>query len=430
MRRGHGRPHRPTRSRRSRASSSSSSRCSTTRSTARSATRPASARCRSCTSSTTTPTRASTCRRSTRPRSSTSARTSCSTRSAASCARAASASCDEVAGEHQLEFAHRGDHEILTTAPGEQLDNPYSLNTVDVCPVGALTAKDFRFTMRAWELEATPSVCNGCATGCNIEIHHKNERAWRLVPRHNPDVNEYWMCDEGRFTYHDLREERLAGADRRRPARRLGSRDRARPRKRLARAAQGPGAARRRAVGACTRNEDNFALAKLAQAWGVRHVLRRRQAAGAGARRRQPARRRRQPEHRRRRGDRRGARRSSSADAEPRLARRRDRARCVVLGDVLAGVDAGRARASSTIIAIAAHERGPVPRSEGRAAGRRVGRDAGHDHEPTRATCSACTRRSRRPVRRSPAWEAVVRLAHGDGRQARRGRTRARCSRT
>ena len=57
--------------------------------------------------------------------------------------------CDKVAGVHQLEFAHRGDHEILTTAPGEQLDNPYSLNTVDVCPVGALTSKDFRFTMRA-----------------------------------------------------------------------------------------------------------------------------------------------------------------------------------------------------------------------------------------------------------------------------------------
>ena len=93
--------------------------------------------------------------------------------------------CDEVAGQHQLEFAFRGDHEELTTAPGEQLDNPYSLNTVDVCPVGALTAKDFRFTMRAWELEATPSVCNGCATGCNIEIHHRNERAWRLVPRLN-----------------------------------------------------------------------------------------------------------------------------------------------------------------------------------------------------------------------------------------------------
>ena len=160
--------------------------------------------------------------------------------------------CDEVAGQHQLEFAHRGDHEVLTTAPGEQLDNPYSLNTVDVCPVGALTAKDFRFTMRAWELEATPSVCNGCATGCNVEIHHKHGRAWRLVPRHNPDVNEYWMCDEGRFTYHDLREQRLAARDRRRSARRLGSRARSGG-EAARRVPQGPVAGRRRAVGACTR---------------------------------------------------------------------------------------------------------------------------------------------------------------------------------
>ena len=118
--------------------------------------------------------------------------------------------CDEVAGEHQLEMGYRGDHEQLGTAPGALLDNPYSLNTVDVCPVGALTAKDFRFTMRAWELMMTPSVCNGCATGCNIEIHHKNERIWRLHPRHNADVNKYWMCDEGRVTYHELRTERLA----------------------------------------------------------------------------------------------------------------------------------------------------------------------------------------------------------------------------
>jgi NADH-quinone oxidoreductase subunit G len=176
--------------------------------------------------------------------------------------------CDEVAGDHQLEFAHRGDHEILTTAPGAQLDNPYSLNTVDVCPVGALTSKDFRFTMRAWELEATPSVCNGCATGCNVEIHHKNGRAWRLVPRHNPDVNQYWMCDEGRLTYHELREQRLAaptvdGL----PA----SWDRA-----VKRAAERIGAAGKAGtafvLSATASNEDNFALARLAGALGCTNL--------------------------------------------------------------------------------------------------------------------------------------------------------------
>jgi NADH-quinone oxidoreductase subunit G len=118
--------------------------------------------------------------------------------------------CDEVAHQHQLEMANRGDREVLTTAPGKLLDNPYSLNTVDVCPVGALTAKDFRFTMRAWELYATDSVCNGCATGCNIEIHHHSGKIHRLVPRLNPQVNKYWMCDEGRLTYKAVHEARLA----------------------------------------------------------------------------------------------------------------------------------------------------------------------------------------------------------------------------
>ncbi len=177
--------------------------------------------------------------------------------------------CDEVAGVHQLEMSHRGDHEVLGPAPGEQLDNPYSLNTVDVCPVGALTSKDFRFTMRAWELTATPSVCNGCATGCNVEVHHKDSRAWRMVPRFNPDVNTYWMCDDGRFTYHDLRTERLAAA--------LvdglpAGWDRA-----IAMAAKLLGAATAATTGvvlsAVHSNEDNFALAKLAKARGVGHVF-------------------------------------------------------------------------------------------------------------------------------------------------------------
>ena len=119
--------------------------------------------------------------------------------------------CDEVAGEHQLEINKRGDHSELGTAPGQKLDNPYSLNTVDVCPVGALTAKDFRFAMRAWELMSTPSVCNGCSNGCNIEIHHRDGRTYRLIPRENSKVNGHWMCDEGRFTYHSLNKGRLVG---------------------------------------------------------------------------------------------------------------------------------------------------------------------------------------------------------------------------
>src|SRR5258708_26227305 len=117
--------------------------------------------------------------------------------------------CDEVAHDHQLEMKNRGDHEELTTAPGRQLDNPYSLNTVDVCPVGALTSKDFRFAMRAWELYTTPSVCAGCATGCNDEVHHAQGRIYRLVPRENQAVNKICMCDEGRFTYKEITPRRL-----------------------------------------------------------------------------------------------------------------------------------------------------------------------------------------------------------------------------
>jgi NADH-quinone oxidoreductase subunit G len=118
--------------------------------------------------------------------------------------------CNEVARQADLVMAFRGDRQLLTTAPGKRLDNPYSLNTVDVCPVGALTAKDFRFSMRAWELWATPSVCPGCATGCNIEIHAARNRIRRLVPRLNPAVNKYWMCDEGRLSYKPVHQSRLA----------------------------------------------------------------------------------------------------------------------------------------------------------------------------------------------------------------------------
>jgi len=118
--------------------------------------------------------------------------------------------CREVAGVDQLTMAYRGNRQVLTTAPGQRLDNPYSLCTVDVCPVGALTSKDFRFAMRAWELSATPSICPGCATGCNVEFHHSRGRLYRVVPRLSAEVNRYWMCDEGRFTYKEVHRARLA----------------------------------------------------------------------------------------------------------------------------------------------------------------------------------------------------------------------------
>lgn len=107
----------------------------------------------------------------------------------------------EITKTHELGIFNRGNHAEIDVAPGKTLDNNYSLNTVDICPVGALTSRDFRFRKRVWWLEVTDSVCAGCATGCNMTVHHDEGVAYRLKPRENADVNTYWMCDHGRLTY-------------------------------------------------------------------------------------------------------------------------------------------------------------------------------------------------------------------------------------
>ena len=118
--------------------------------------------------------------------------------------------CDEITKTGELCFTERGDHTELTAYPGRQLDNPYSLNTVDLCPVGALTSRDFRFKQRVWFLKTTDSICPGCATGCNIRVQHNKGVVYRLLPRENDAVNQCWMCDEGRMTYRTVnRENRL-----------------------------------------------------------------------------------------------------------------------------------------------------------------------------------------------------------------------------
>ncbi|MFA6457686.1 MAG: molybdopterin-dependent oxidoreductase [Bacteroidota bacterium] len=116
--------------------------------------------------------------------------------------------CDEIAGVHQLQFVQRGDRVTIETFPGESLDNPYSMNVVDICPVGALTNKEFRFKSRVWEMSFTDSVCNGCARGCNIEVGVRNNEILRLNPRKNDDVNSVWMCDHGRLdTWKNINAE-------------------------------------------------------------------------------------------------------------------------------------------------------------------------------------------------------------------------------
>lgn len=124
---------------------------------------------------------------------------------------------DTVTKTNELGVFNRGDHSELDIYPGKQLDNAYSANVVDICPVGALTDKDFRFKCRVWYLEHTKSVCPGCSMGCNINIDwdkgrprtEKFARVMRLKPRHNPTVNDFWMCDEGRYNYHFIDENRV-----------------------------------------------------------------------------------------------------------------------------------------------------------------------------------------------------------------------------
>jgi NADH-quinone oxidoreductase subunit G len=114
---------------------------------------------------------------------------------------------DEVTKTSELGIYQRGDHSMIELAPGKTLDNKYSANVVDICPVGALTSRDFRFRARVWYQERTPSVCSGCAQGCNIEIFHREGRIFRYQPRQNLEVNDYWMCDAGRLSYKALQGE-------------------------------------------------------------------------------------------------------------------------------------------------------------------------------------------------------------------------------
>ncbi len=107
--------------------------------------------------------------------------------------------CDEIARKPQLTFTQRGTHVELTTFPGEQLDNPYSMNVIDICPVGALTSREFRFKARVWEMSSTETICPGCARGCNMYSWVRNNEILRQTPRYNPEVNDYWMCDWGRL---------------------------------------------------------------------------------------------------------------------------------------------------------------------------------------------------------------------------------------
>lgn len=108
---------------------------------------------------------------------------------------------DEISKTNEFGIFNRGDHSEIGTFNEMPVENNYALNTVDICPVGALTSKDFRFRQRVWYLKDFDTICNGCSTGCNVKVYFNENGLYRVRPVYNPDVNGYWMCDVGRDIY-------------------------------------------------------------------------------------------------------------------------------------------------------------------------------------------------------------------------------------
>ena len=112
----------------------------------------------------------------------------------------------EITETAELMVVDRGAHEEIDVFPGFPLDNPMSGNVVDLCPVGALGDNDFLYSQRVWFMNSQNSVCSGCATGCSISVEQNQDRIYRLKPRENPHINQWWMCDEGRYGFKHVHD--------------------------------------------------------------------------------------------------------------------------------------------------------------------------------------------------------------------------------
>jgi NADH-quinone oxidoreductase subunit G len=106
---------------------------------------------------------------------------------------------EEISETSQLTYKERGNNMRIDTYGGQPFDDAFSACAADVCPVGALTVRGFRFRKRAWKLRSTPSVCPGCSIGCNLWIDHHERIVFRFTPRENGEINATWLCDHGRF---------------------------------------------------------------------------------------------------------------------------------------------------------------------------------------------------------------------------------------
>ncbi len=117
---------------------------------------------------------------------------------------------EEVAGEAQIDFAGRGEHVEVATFPDEPFSSYFSANTVQICPVGALTATPYRFTARPWDLDQVESTCTTCALGCRVAVQSSANRLTRLLGIDSEPVNHGWLCDKGRFVFESVNGDELA----------------------------------------------------------------------------------------------------------------------------------------------------------------------------------------------------------------------------
>ncbi|MBL8718215.1 MAG: (2Fe-2S)-binding protein [Myxococcales bacterium] len=180
---------------------------------------------------------------------------------------------EEVAGDAVLEKRERGNLSEIVLAAGRKLEGHYTMMVDHVCPVGALTTRDFRFKARVWFLRKSKTICPGCATGCNawLDYDPRTGEVPRLRPRDNAEVNKYWMCDDGILSHRRVQQDRVLRAS----IGRKNSREQVTPVKALASAADLLRAAKGKIafiLSAQRASEDNFALAALAQKLGAKEL--------------------------------------------------------------------------------------------------------------------------------------------------------------